>query len=103
MEDPRSMVHLVESSDEDTGSVTKMMSVEDLLSKGRQEKSLGNLATKFAELLRNSPDGTMHLNKVSNILAHRSVYRKHEKKKKNCSDDFIRDLIKRGMVSVKNG
>lgn len=64
------MMDLVESSDEETRSLSdkygsKILSVEDMLSgKGRQEKSLGNLATKFADLLRNSPDGVMHLNKV---------------------------------------
>lgn len=59
---------LVESSDDEIPSISKMMSVEEmLLVKGRQEKSLGNLATKFADLLRNSPDGVMHLNKVINV------------------------------------
>jgi hypothetical protein len=63
------LVDLVESSDEEIPSLSKMLSVEEmLLVKGRQEKSLGNLATKFADLLRNSPDGIMHLNKVIHIL-----------------------------------
>lgn len=61
----QNIMDLVESSDEESPSLSKMISVEDiLLGKGRQEKSLGNLATKFADLLRNSPDGVMHLNKV---------------------------------------
>lgn len=59
---------LVVSSDEEPDEpqmLDNILSVEDLLlGKGRQEKSLGNLATKFADLLRNSPDGVMHLNKV---------------------------------------
>lgn len=63
--DNQNTADLLESSDEETQSLTKILSVEDmLLGKGRQEKSLGNLATKFADLLRNSPDGVMHLNKV---------------------------------------
>lgn len=63
------LADLVESSDEEIPSMSKMLSVEEmLLVKGRQEKSLGNLATKFADLLRNSPDGVMHLNKVIHIL-----------------------------------
>lgn len=67
--DDQNTVDLVESSDEETQSLTKILSVEDmLLGKGRQEKSLGNLATKFADLLRNSPDGVMHLNKVINFF-----------------------------------
>lgn len=69
--DDQNLLDLVESSDDDTQSLSdkyssKLLTVEDmLLGKGRQEKSLGNLATKFAELLRNSPDGVMHLNKVN--------------------------------------
>lgn len=67
--DDQNLMDLVESSDEETPSdkyESKILSVEEmLLGKGRQEKSLGNLATKFAELLRNSPDGVMHLNKVN--------------------------------------
>ncbi|XP_025410358.1 transcription factor E2F5-like isoform X2 [Sipha flava] len=64
------LVDLVESSDEEIPSLSKMLSVEEmLLVKGRQEKSLGNLATKFADLLRNSPDGIMHLNKATAMLA----------------------------------
>lgn len=67
--DDQNIMELVESSDEESPSLSKLMSVEDmLLGKGRQEKSLGNLATKFADLLRNSPDGVMHLNKVINLL-----------------------------------
>lgn len=67
--DDQNIMELVESSDEESPSLTKIMSVEDiLLGKGRQEKSLGNLATKFADLLRNSPDGVMHLNKVIDLL-----------------------------------
>lgn len=68
--DDQNLIDLVESSDDETPSLSdkfesKILSVEDmLLGKGRQEKSLGNLATKFADLLRNSPDGVMHLNKV---------------------------------------
>lgn len=62
------LIDLVVSSDEDADesqTLDNILSVEDmLLGKGRQEKSLGNLATKFADLLRNSPDGVMHLNKV---------------------------------------
>lgn len=62
------IVDLVESSDEEIPSMSKMLSVEEmLLVKGRQEKSLGSLATKFADLLRNSPDGVMHLNKVNHV------------------------------------
>jgi len=69
MED-QNIIDLVESSDEETPSLTKILSVEEiLLGKGRQEKSLGNLATKFADLLRNSPDGVMHLNKATAMLA----------------------------------
>lgn len=62
----RNVVEIVESSgdDDDDDETVNMMSVEDILGRGRQEKSLGNLATKFADLLRNSPDGVMHLNKV---------------------------------------
>lgn len=68
--DDQNTVDLVESSDEETQSLTKILSVEDmLLGKGRQEKSLGNLATKFADLLRNSPDGVMHLNKVISFFS----------------------------------
>lgn len=69
--DDQNTMELVESSDEEILSMSdkygsKILSVEEmLLGKGRQEKSLGNLATKFAELLRNSPDGVMHLNKVT--------------------------------------
>lgn len=63
---------LVVSSDEEPDEpqiLENILSVEDiLLGKGRQEKSLGNLATKFADLLRNSPDGVMHLNKVISIV-----------------------------------
>lgn len=67
--DDQNIMELVESSDEESPSLSKLMSVEDmLLGKGRQEKSLGNLATKFADLLRNSPDGVMHLNKVIYML-----------------------------------
>lgn len=67
--DDQNIMELVESSDEESPSLSKLMSVEDmLLGKGRQEKSLGNLATKFADLLRNSPDGVMHLNKVINMF-----------------------------------
>lgn len=62
--DDQNLMDLVESSDDETPSLAKIMSVEDILGKGRQEKSLGNLATKFANLLRNSPDGVMHLNRV---------------------------------------
>lgn len=70
MDDKSVVIDLVESSDEETPSLcdkygSKILSDEDiLLGKGRQEKSLGNLAMKFADLLRNSPDGVMHLNKV---------------------------------------
>ncbi|VVC32066.1 E2F/DP family, winged-helix DNA-binding domain,E2F transcription factor, CC-MB domain,Winged helix- [Cinara cedri] len=73
--DDQNLIDLVESSDEETPSLSdkyesKILTVEDmLLGKGRQEKSLGNLATKFAELLRNSPDGVMHLNKATAMLA----------------------------------
>ncbi|XP_050420088.1 transcription factor E2F5-like [Adelges cooleyi] len=67
--DEHSTMDLVESSDDDSQS-SKMLTVEEmLLGKGRQEKSLGNLATKFADLLRNSPDGVMHLNKATAMLA----------------------------------
>jgi len=67
--DDQNIMDLVESSDEESPSLSKILSVEDmLLGKGRQEKSLGNLATKFADLLRNSPDGVMHLNKVIDFL-----------------------------------
>lgn len=67
--DDQNIMDLVESSDEESPSLSKILSVEDmLLGKGRQEKSLGNLATKFADLLRNSPDGVMHLNKVIYML-----------------------------------
>jgi len=67
--DEQNIMELVESSDEESPSLSKILSVEDmLLGKGRQEKSLGNLATKFADLLRNSPDGVMHLNKVIYVL-----------------------------------
>lgn len=62
--DDQNIMDLVVSSDDETPLLTKIMSVEDILGKGRQEKSLGNLATKFANLLRNSPDGVMHLNMV---------------------------------------
>ncbi|XP_050520947.1 transcription factor E2F5-like [Daktulosphaira vitifoliae] len=74
--DDQNLLDLVDSSDDDdTQSLSdkyssKVLTVEDmLLGKGRQEKSLGNLATKFAELLRNSPDGVMHLNKATAMLA----------------------------------
>jgi len=67
--DDQNIMDLVESSDEESPSMSKILSVEEmLLGKGRQEKSLGNLATKFADLLRNSPDGVMHLNKVIYML-----------------------------------
>lgn len=64
------MDNLVESSD-DEQDLAKLLSADyDILSgSGRQEKSLGNLATKFANLLRNSPDGVMHLNKATAMLA----------------------------------
>lgn len=70
------VIEVMESSDDDddeTSSLANMMAVEDILGRGRQEKSLGNLATKFAELLRNSPDGVMHLNKVFQIRADNTV------------------------------
>ncbi|KAL4142114.1 hypothetical protein QTP88_004635 [Uroleucon formosanum] len=68
--DDQNIMDLVESSDEESQSMSKILSVEEmLLGKGRQEKSLGNLATKFADLLRNSPDGVMHLNKATAMLA----------------------------------
>lgn len=67
--DDQNMMDLVESSDDESPSLTNIMSVEDILGKGRQEKSLGNLATKFANLLRNSPDGVMHLNRATAMLA----------------------------------
>lgn len=35
----------------------------------RQDKSLGLLTKRFVSLLMNSPDGTVHLNQVSNQLA----------------------------------
>lgn len=72
--DEQNLIDIVVSSDEEESPSlsdnfsSKLMSVEDILGKGRQEKSLGNLATKFAELLRNSPDGVMHLNKVNNTF-----------------------------------
>lgn len=68
--DKQCIVDAVESSEEETQSLSKILSIEEiLLGKGRQEKSLGNLATKFADLLRNSPDGVMHLNKVIYFLS----------------------------------
>lgn len=71
--DDQNIMDLVESSDEETPSLSdkyesKVLSDEDMIiGKGRQEKSLGNLATKFTDLLRNSPDGVMHLNKVIDL------------------------------------
>lgn len=71
--DDQNIMELMESSDEETPSLpdkyeSKILSDEDMpLGKGRQEKSLGSLAAKFAELLRNSPDGVMHLNTVVDL------------------------------------
>lgn len=66
--DDQNIMDLVESSDEESPLLSKLLTEDLLLGKGRQEKSLGNLATKFADLLRNSPDGVMHLNKVIYLL-----------------------------------
>lgn len=89
--DDQNLMDLVESSDEETPSFSKLLSVEDmLLGKGRQEKSLGNLATKFADLLRNSPDGVMHLNKVIYLLLFALFTPKYETKCLNYEVHFFK-------------
>lgn len=68
--DDQSAMELVRSSDEEISPLpdnygSKILSAEEmLLEKGRQKKSLGNLTIEFTELLRNAPDGVMHLNEV---------------------------------------
>jgi len=75
------MEHLVESTD-DEQDLANLLSVDDdiLSGRGRQEKSLGNLATKFANLLRNSPDGVMHLSKASKSMRSSSKQIENERR-----------------------
>lgn len=75
--DAQSLIDILENSDDDSPASPdkheeQPASFDDVpLAKGRQKKSLGNLATRFAELLRNTPDGVMHIDKVIDLLSYR--------------------------------
>lgn len=69
--DAQSLLNILESSDDETQEETRPApsdkndsKIDVPLAKGRQKKSLGNLAIRFADLLKNTPDGVMHINKV---------------------------------------
>jgi len=67
--DNQNIMDLVKSINEDTPSSSKLLSDKNkVLDKGRQKKSLSSLTIKFAEFLRNSPDGVINLNKVIELL-----------------------------------
>lgn len=60
---------LVKSIIEDTPSSSKLLSNNDMvLDKKRKNKSLAKLTLKFVDLLQNTMDGKMNLNKVIDLL-----------------------------------
>lgn len=67
--DDQSIMDLVKSINENARSSSKLLPDKDMvLDKGSQKKSLGNLAIKFVDLLQNSSNGEIQLDKVVDLL-----------------------------------
>jgi len=67
--DNQNIMDLVKSINEDTPSSSKLLSNKDIvLGKRRKNQSLGKLVLKFVDLLQNTSDGVMHLDKVIDLL-----------------------------------
>lgn len=71
--DDQNLLDLVESTDEETPSLSDkyesiILSVDDIMiAETRKEKSLGNLAKKFVDLLKNTPNGVININEVVDL------------------------------------